>query len=438
MLKVLVLGAGESGVGAAVLAKEKGYNVFVSDAGKVQSKYAEILKRYEIPFEAGGHTEESFFEADVIIKSPGIPPWIPIVKKLREAGKSIISEIEWGFRYAEAPIIAITGSNGKTTTTSLIHHLLKSAGVDALLGGNIGESFAMQVATKAIPQVYVLEVSSFQLEDIETFHPQIGLILNITPDHLDRYQYQMETYAKAKFQMTRYQTSDEVLILHREDEWIVKTWKETEVEARIKTFGLRQEGDVMVGRQRLIFADALELELNEVQLLGPHNQLNIAAALLAIRAFGLKLESVKNGLDSFQPIPHRLEPVGEIRGVRYINDSKATNVDAVKYALQAMDAGVVWVAGGVDKGNDYQPVQELVAEKVKAIVVLGKHKEKFLSEFDQPIYQVESMSAAVVQAKKVAEEGDVVLLSPACASFDLFRNYEDRGDQFREEVQKNK
>ncbi|MEL6696625.1 MAG: UDP-N-acetylmuramoyl-L-alanine--D-glutamate ligase [Bacteroidota bacterium] len=438
MSKVGVLGAGESGVGAAVLAKMKGHEVFVSDAGQVQSKYKEILVRYEIPHEAGGHTEETFFEADVIIKSPGIPPWVPLVKKLRESGKSIISEIEWGFRYAEAPIIAITGSNGKTTTTSLIHHLLRFAGVDALLGGNIGESFAMQVATKAIPQVYVLEVSSFQLEDIETFHPQIGLILNITPDHLDRYQYQMEAYAKAKFQITQHQTSDEVLILHREDEWVVKTWKETEIEARIQTFGCGQEGDVMVGRRCLRFADHSEVELGKVQLLGPHNELNIAAALLATSAFGLELPEVQKGLNSFQPIPHRLEPVGEIQGVRYINDSKATNVDAVRYALQAMDADVVWIAGGVDKGNDYQPVRELVTEKVKAIVVLGKHKEKFLSEFGKPVYQVESMSAAVWQAQTIAEQGNVVLLSPACASFDLFRNYEDRGNQFREEVQKNK
>ena len=373
-LTVSILGAGESGVGAALLAKAKGFNVFLSDRGEIADRYCQILNENEIEFESEKHTLEKLTEANLVIKSPGIPGHISIIQEIKKQGIPVISEIEFASRYTNAKIIAITGTNGKTTTTLLTYHLLKESGFNVGVGGNLGNSFAAMVVEDQF-DYYVLEISSFQLEDVETFHPQIGLILNITPDHLDRYQYQMEAYAKAKFQMTRHQTSDEVLILHREDEWVVKTWKETEIEARIQTFGCGQEGDVMVGRRCLRFADNSEVELGKVQLLGPHNELNIAAALLATSAFGLELPEVQKGLNSFQPIPHRLEPVGEIQGVRYINDSKATNVDAVRYALQAMDADVVWIAGGVDKGNDYSIHQELVKDRVQQIIAIGKDNE---------------------------------------------------------------
>lgn len=435
MAKVVVLGGGESGVGAAVLAKTKGYEVFLSDAGQIKVQYEQLLKKFEIPFEAGGHTEESFFDADIIVKSPGIPPWVSLIKMLRDMGKTIISELEWGYRFTEAPIIAVTGSNGKTTTASLIHHLLSEGGVEASLGGNIGDSFAFQVAHKPIPEVYVLEVSSFQLEDIQSFRPQVGILLNITPDHLDRYEGKMQLYGGAKFQLTRFQQAKDKWILNADDEWTQKLVPKYKSKAQLRRFGWSESYDGFKRGDRIV-AGGYEFSLENVRLLGPHNQMNIMAAILAVQDWGLSNRTIQQGLETFDPIPHRLEPVGEMEGVTFINDSKATNVDAVFYALQAMDRPTIWLAGGFDKGNDYQPLKKWVEEKVKSIIVLGQHDEKFKTNFQKPVYQVENMEEAIDLAQELSESGDAVLLSPACASFDLFRNYEDRGDQFRAEVKK--
>lgn len=436
MGKVIVLGAGESGVGAALLAKKLGKEVFVSDANQVKTQYKSFLRENEIPFEEGKHTKESFFDAEIVIKSPGIPPWVPLVKEFVEKGVEVISEIEYGFRYAQAPIIAITGSNGKTTTTSLVHHLLLNEGVNAFLGGNIGKSFALQVATLPKPEVYVLEVSSFQLDDCVQFRPDVGVLLNITPDHLDRYKGSMEAYAASKFRISMIQEKEDVFIYNREDPWTMKTLRSLKkaggIEAKAESFGMNEGGSAWMDKDKLYLDDGQSFPKKELQILGPHNHLNALAALLAVRAFG-KLGKAR-GLNTFRPISHRLEPVGEFDGVNFINDSKATNVDAVKYALQAVDQPIIWMAGGIDKGNEYQEIRELVADRVKAIIVLGEHDEKFRSDFQKPVFQVSSMKEGVEKAKQLAESGDTVLLSPACASFDLFRNYEDRGDQFRNEV----
>jgi len=435
MGKVIVLGGGESGVGAAILAQKVGKEVFLSDGGQVKSQYKEVLNRYNIPFEEGRHTKESFFDAEIVIKSPGIPPWIPLVKTLTEKGIPVISEVEFAFYYKEAPIIAVTGSNGKTTTASLIHHLLKVNGVNASLGGNIGDSFALQVALYPKPEVYVLEISSFQLEDCYEFHPDIALLLNITPDHLDRYEGKMEQYADAKFRIAQKQDKDDVFIYQRGNEWINRGLEKTRPKAELQGFSLDKGGNAWVEEDNLQLISGEQFSTERMKILGPHNQMNALAALLAVKAFlGRLPRETQQGLDSFAPIPHRLEPVGQLSGVRFINDSKATNVDAVKFALEAIKAPIIWMAGGIDKGNDYEEIKSLVEEKVKAIVVLGEHSQKFHFEFSKKVYQAKNMREAVVKAKEIAHAGDQVLLSPACASFDLFQNYEDRGDQFRQAV----
>ena len=432
MEKVAILGAGESGIGAAILAKKLGSKVWVSDAGKIQDRFIQILVKYEIPFEEGKHTEETFFDADIIVKSPGIPDHVSIIQELKKAGKSIISEIEYGSRHTEAKIIAITGSNGKTTTTSLIYHLLKSVGLNVGLGGNIGKSFAWQVA-EADYDCYVLEISSFQLDDIETFRPDVALLLNITPDHLDRYNYSMEAYAAAKLRITENQTADDVFIINAEDPVTASEILKISPHAEIKKFGLnkRDHLNAWFDGQEIIIDGESSANFQAMQLLGRHNQANTLAALLAVKAFGIDIQEVSEHLSSFNPIEHRLETVGKINEITFINDSKATNVDAVYFALEAVEGPIIWMAGGVDKGNDYERLKSFVAEKVKAIVVLGEYIEKFHESFQKPVYQAMNMEKGIQKSLELGESGDKVLLSPACASFDLFRNYEDRGNQFK-------
>ncbi|MDX2250222.1 MAG: UDP-N-acetylmuramoyl-L-alanine--D-glutamate ligase [Bacteroidia bacterium] len=437
MAKTAILGGGESGVGAAILAKKQGQEVWLSDAGLIKENYKNELIQNAIPFEEGTHSIDKFFDADLIVKSPGIPGTVPIIQQLKAAGKAVISEIEYASRYTTARIIGITGSNGKTTTTSLIYHLLKAAGKDVGLGGNIGQSFALQVAMEK-REGYVLEISSFQLDDIETFRPDVAVLLNITPDHLDRYSYSLDNYAAAKFRITENQTMQNAFIWCLEDEQSLRMMEKLSVLAKKQGFGLKKTPDSaawMENNWLHLAASGPVMDFREMNLLGRHNQVNTLAALLAVEAYGVDVKSLTPALKSFLPIEHRLEPCGEIKGVRYINDSKATNVDAVYFALEGLEGPIVWMAGGVDKGNDYQPLVSFVQEKVKAIVVLGEKKEKFLKAFNVPVYQEMSMKSAVETAGKLSQPGDTVLLSPACASFDLFTNYEDRGKQFKAAVQ---
>ena len=432
MPKIIILGAGESGVGAAILAKKKQADVFVSDAGKIADRFLKILSEYQIPFEMEGHTIDKFFEADVIIKSPGIPDKVKVIQQLKTAGIPIISEIEYASRFTDARIIAITGSNGKTTTTSLVYHLLEQAGENAGLGGNIGTSFAKLIA-EGKHQAYVLEISSFQLDDIQTFKPEIALLLNITPDHLDRYNYELSTYGKAKMRITENQSSTDSFIYNRDDMETQSQLKNFEPKAKNMAFGLEKKAGshAWMDGTKLVVEGDLVADFSEMKLMGRHNQLNTLAALLAVKAYGLSWDQIRSGLYSFESIEHRLEFVRKINGVSFINDSKATNVDAVTYALEAIEGPIIWIAGGVDKGNDYNEIKTIVNKKVKAIVVLGKYSEKFIRDFDVQVRKVMSMEKALEVAQQLAKPGDSVLLSPACASFDLFKNYEDRGKQFK-------
>ncbi|MEZ4776625.1 MAG: UDP-N-acetylmuramoyl-L-alanine--D-glutamate ligase [Bacteroidia bacterium] len=437
MAKTAILGGGESGVGAAILAKKQGEEVWLSDTGSIKENYKSELIQHAIPFEEGTHSIDKFFEADVIVKSPGIPGTVPIIQQLKAAGKSVISEIEYASRYTHARIIGITGSNGKTTTTSLIYHLLIAAGKDVGLGGNIGQSFALQVAMGK-REGYVLEISSFQLDDIQNFHPEVAVLLNITPDHLDRYGYNFDNYAAAKFRITENQTMHNAFIWCLEDEQSLRMMEKTKVSAQMLGFGLKKAPDSaawMENHQLCLASTGPLMDFREMKLLGKHNEANTLAALLAVEAYGVDVKAVLPALKTFSPIEHRLEPAGDMDGIRYINDSKATNVDAVYFALEGLEGPIVWIAGGVDKGNDYTSLIPLVLEKVKAIVVLGENKGKFLKAFHAPVYQAMSMSAAVETARGLSQSGDTVLLSPACASFDLFNNYEDRGKQFKTVVQ---
>ena len=435
MQKVAILGGGESGVGAAILAKKQGSEVFLSDGGKIQDRFIHILEEYDIPFEEGKHSIETFFDADIIVKSPGIPEHVPIIQKLREKNKLIISEIEYGSRYTQAKIIAITGSNGKTTTTSLIYHLLKSAGVNVALGGNIGKSFAWLVADTD-PDCFVLEISSFQLDDIQNFRPDVAVLLNITPDHLDRYQYSMEKYAAAKFKITQNQTAEDTFIFNADDPVSLEEMSKFSILAKQKSFALSntENADAWLDDHQLMVQNKPVADFQKMLLLGKHNQANTLAALLAVESYGIDSQLVEKYLFDFSPIEHRLEKVRNINDITFINDSKATNVDAVFYALEAVEGPIIWVAGGVDKGNDYQTLLPFVNEKVKAIVVLGKYIEKFKTSFQKPVFQAQDMKEGVDKAFELAQANDTVLLSPACASFDLFRNYEDRGKQFKKFV----
>ena len=444
MSRVVVLGGGESGVGAAVLAKVKGFDVFLSDKGTIADKYIDTLKKWDIPYESGRHTEELILSADEVVKSPGIPGTVPMVRKLREQGTHIVSEIEFASRYDSAKKICITGSNGKTTTTSLIYFLLQNAGLNVGLGGNIGKSYAYQVATEHF-DYYVLEISSFQLDDIYDFKPDIAIITNITPDHLDRYDHKMENYVAAKFKITKNLSKDDCFIFDSDDEITIRHLDNIILRAKMLPFSQQKEisGDGAVVRdEKMVIRyeeDESEIYLRELALGGRHNIYNSMAAALAAKASGISNEVIRNSLMSFQPIEHRLEPVLSIKDVLYINDSKATNIDSAWYALECQKRPVVWIVGGTDKGNDYSILTKLVREKVKAIVCLGVDNTKIHAAFEgivgsDRMKDTRSAAEAVQAARDFAESGDVVLLSPCCASFDLFENYEDRGAKFKEAV----
>lgn len=432
-MKIAILGAGESGTGAALLAKAKGYEVFVSDLGELQDHYRQELADNGIPFEEGRHTWERIITADEVIKSPGIPDKAPLVKALRENGIPVISEIEFAGRYAEAFIIGITGSNGKTTTTRLTWHLLQTAGLKAGLGGNVGYSFA-RLVLEGQWNYYVLELSSFQLDGVVSFRPDIAMLLNITPDHLDRYDYKMENYVASKFRIAMNQHPEDLFIYNADDQNIAGFLRQHAIAAR----GLPIGESAVSGKQ--ISAGRVSFDMEDTPLQGRHNFMNALFAVNAAQALGVSEADIRKGLESFVNVPHRMEQVGRIAGATYINDSKATNVDAVFYALDAMATPVIWIVGGQDKGNDYEPLRPLVKEKVKAIVCLGQENGKIIDFFSNDVSNIaETRSAedAVRAAMAYATAGDTVLLSPACASFDLFRNYEDRGDQFRAAVKKN-
>ena len=441
MSRIVVLGGGESGVGSAVLAKAKGYDVFLSDMGKITQEYADVLQEWNIPYEQGKHTEELILNADEIIKSPGIPATAPMVKKIAERGIDIISEIEFAGRYDSARKICITGSNGKTTTTSLIYHLLKEAGLNVGLGGNIGKSYAYQVATEKY-DIYVLELSSFQLDNVYDFKADIAIITNITPDHLDRYDHKMENYVKSKFRITRNMSSDDCFIFCSDDEITIRHLDQIITKAQKLPFTQKSEvaqgafvqGDRMIVRYK---EQECDMYLQELALGGKHNVYNSMAAAIAAKVMDIDNEAIRNGLATFQAVEHRLEKVLSIKDVLYINDSKATNVDAAWYALECQTRPVVWIVGGTDKGNDYSTLIPLAKEKVKAMICMGLDNHKFHESFEgivPEIHDVISAADAVKLAHSLATAGDCVLLSPCCASFDLFKNYEDRGRQFKEAV----
>ena len=444
MKRIVVLGGAESGIGAAVLAKTQGFDVFLSDKGKIAPRYVEELRKWDIPFEEGGHSEEKILSADEVVKSPGIPGTAPMVVKLREKGVHIISEIEFAGRYDPAKKICITGSNGKTTTTSLIYHLLREAGLNVGLGGNIGQSYAYQVATQHY-DYYVLEISSFQLDDIYDFRPDIAIITNITPDHLDRYDHKFENYIAAKFKITRNLSEDDCFIFDSDDEITIRHLDKILLRCRMLPYSQEKEvpqGAFVKDREKIVIRyeeDEADIYLRELALGGKHNVYNSMAAALAAKAVHIDNDTIRRSLASFQPIEHRLEPVLSIKDVLYINDSKATNVDSAWYALECQKRPVVWIVGGTDKGNDYSILAPLVREKVKAIVCLGVDNRRIHEAFEDivgsaRITDTRSAEEAVRSAAAFAESGDVVLLSPCCASFDLFKNYEDRGARFKEAV----
>ena len=443
MSRLVVLGGAESGVGAAVLAKVKGFDVFLSDNGKIKDEYVQMLRKWDIPFEEGGHTDSLVLNADEVVKSPGIPSTAPMVQSLMDKGIHIISEIEFAARYDSAKKICITGSNGKTTTTSIIHYLLKDAGLNVGLGGNIGKSYALQVATEH-HDYYVLEISSFQLDDAYDFRPDIAIITNITPDHLDRYGYKMENYVKAKFRITRNLRPEDCFIFDSDDAITIDHLSKIVLQAKMLPFSQKKEVEqgAFLRDDRIVIRydeDESEIYLKELALGGKHNVYNSMAAALAAKATGIDNATIRNSLKTFQPIEHRLEPVLSVKDVLYVNDSKATNVDAAWYALECQTRPVVWIVGGKDKGNDYSILNEVVKSKVKAIVCLGVDNSKIHAAYEGIVgagNMVDTLSAgeAVKAAAKMAEAGDVVLLSPCCASFDLFKSYEDRGEQFKEAV----
>jgi UDP-N-acetylmuramoylalanine--D-glutamate ligase len=441
-MRLVVLGGGESGVGTAILGKKKGYEVFVSDFGQIKNNYKEVLSLHKIKFEDEKHTEELILNADVVMKSPGIPDKTPIVKKLKKANIPVLSEIEFTNQFTDAVTIGITGSNGKTTTTMLTYHLLKQGGLNVGLAGNIGKSYAWQVAEGKY-DTYVLELSSFQLDGIETYKPHIAIITNISPDHLDRYDYKYENYIAAKFRITMNQTEDDYLIYDADDE-AIKNWLENNsTKAKLVPFSLTQpldfgafleENNININTTKENFV----MPTNQLSLEGKHNVKNAMAAATVAQLLKIRKETIRESLSDFQGVEHRLEKVLKIQNVQYINDSKATNVNATFFALDSMTMPTVWIVGGVDKGNDYTELMPLVNEKVKAIVCLGVDNKKIIDAFAgvvDTLVEASSMVEAVRQAYKIAEKGDAVLLSPACASFDLFENYEDRGRQFKQAVQ---
>jgi len=442
MPRLVILGGGESGVGTAILGRKKGYDVFVSDFGKIKDNYKEVLTINGIKWEEETHTEKKILNADVVMKSPGIPDKSPIVKKLVEAKIPVISEIEFAAPFTKATTIGITGSNGKTTTTMLTYHLLKSAGLNVGLGGNIGKSFAWQVAEDKF-DVYVLELSSFQLDGIINYKPHIAILLNISPDHLDRYDYKYEKYINSKFRITMNQTEEDYFIYDADDEAIADWMKNNKIKARTIPFSLTKtfENGAFIKQNKMeinINEEEFIMETESIALEGKHNLKNAMAATSVAKLMQIRKATIRESLSNFQGVEHRLEKVLKIQNVQYINDSKATNVNATFFALDSMNVPTVWIVGGVDKGNDYSELMSLVREKVKAIVCLGVDNKKIIDAFGNVVdvmIEVGSMSDAVKMAQRLTEKGDAVLLSPACASFDLFENYEDRGRQFKQAVQ---
>jgi len=440
--KIAILGAGESGTGAAVLAKKKGFRVWLSDSGKIKEKYKNVLSHFEIAFEEGTHTEEEILDADEVIISPGIPLTARLVKKIKAKLIPVISEIEFAARYTKARKICITGSNGKTTTTLLIHHILKNAGINAGLAGNVGESFAMQVATKEYDW-YVLEISSFQLDSMFDFKADIAILTNITPDHMDRYDYKFENYINSKFRITQNQTNKDAFIYCLDDEVSAAEVSRRNLKAQVYTTTCQPgntsanaycfENKIQITTNTNFFTMTLE----ELALQGKHNVYNSMAASLAAKLVDIRSESIRQSLSAFENVPHRLEFVARIHGIDFINDSKATNVNSVWYALETADSPLIWIAGGVDKGNDYAKLEELVSQKVKAIICLGVDNTKIIETFGsrvEAIYETQTAEQAVLTAYTIGKKGDTVLLSPACASFDLFESYEERGNKFKQAV----
>jgi len=441
-MRLVVLGGGESGVGTAILGKKKGYDVFLSDFGKIKNNYKEVLILNQIPWEDEKHTEDLILNADVVMKSPGIPDKSPIVKKLKEKNIPIISEIEFANKFTNVVTVGITGSNGKTTTTMLTHHLLKQGGLNVGLAGNIGKSYAWQIAENKF-EAYVLELSSFQLDGVIDYKPHIAVITNISPDHLDRYNYDYGQYIEAKFRITKNQTEDDYLIYDADDEAITDWLSKNKIRAKKVPFSLTktlEEGAYI--KDDTIYTninnETFIMPINELSLEGKHNVKNAMAATTVAQLMRIRKATIRESLSDFQGVEHRLEKVLKIQNVQYVNDSKATNVNATFFALDSMTTPTVWIVGGVDKGNDYAELMPLVREKVKAIVCLGVDNSKIIEAFGNVVdvmVETTSMTEAVKIAQKMAEKGDTVLLSPACASFDLFESYEDRGKQFKNAVQ---
>ena len=439
MKRLVILGGGESGVGTAILGSKKGYNVFVSDKGKIKEKYKKVLEHFGIDWEEENHTVAKILNADLVMKSPGIPDKVPLVIKLKEQGTPVISEIEFASEYTDATLIGITGSNGKTTTTMLTNHILKEGDLHVGMAGNIGDSYAKMVAENDF-EYYVLEISSFQLDGIKKFRPHIAILTNITPDHLDRYNYEFDNYIASKFLIAKNQTDEDYLIYDADDQVIMNWLQKHPVKSQLLPFSIEkniEKGACLKNEQIKITThnNSIEMQINTLALEGKHNLKNTMAAATAAKLVNIRKETIRQSVRTFLGAPHRLEKVLKIGHVQYINDSKATNVNATYFALDSMSTPTVWIVGGVDKGNDYSELMPLVREKVKAIVCLGLDNEKikdFFGNVVDLVVETYAMTEAVKVAYKIAERGDSVLLSPACASFDLFENYEDRGDQFKQ------
>lgn len=440
-MKLVVLGGGESGVGAAILGKDKGMEVFLSDMGTIKPDYKDTLLKENIDFEEGKHTEERILDADIVVKSPGIPPYAPMVEKISAKGIPVLSEIEFAGRYTDAKMVCITGSNGKTTTTLLTYHILRKAGMNVGLAGNVGKSLALQVARDP-HEVYVIELSSFQLENMYDFKANIAVIMNITPDHLDRYDHKMENYVKAKFRILQNQTHEDYFIYWQDDPIVKEQIRQIQVEAMQMPFSeFEEEGSHAFVKDGIVKfvtpGEVWEIPRDKLSLTGLHNLYNSMAAGLSASLLDIRKDEIRSALEDFEAVEHRLEYVATINGVRYVNDSKATNVNSTWYALESMTTPTVLILGGKDKGNDYTEIEDLVKDKVKAIVCMGKDNGKLLDFFKgkvPAISDTHSIEEAVKECARLAEEGDTVLLSPCCASFDLFTSYEDRGRQFKDHV----
>ncbi|HRW20607.1 MAG TPA: UDP-N-acetylmuramoyl-L-alanine--D-glutamate ligase [Bacteroidales bacterium] len=441
--RIAILGAGESGVGAAILAQKKGFDVWVSEYGKIKPKYESMLESEKIKYENGKHSLDEILKASEVIKSPGISDNVPVIKAIKEKGIPIVSEIEFAARYTNAKLICITGSNGKTTTSLLTYHILKAGGLNVGLAGNVGDSFALQVANNDF-QYYVLELSSFQLDGMFKFKADIAVLLNVTPDHLDRYEFKFENYLKSKFRITQNLSKNDHFIINTDDEATMAVIDNYDIEAQIHTISLEKKpknSGAYLDKENILFVEQnkikLTMSIQELALQGKHNAYNSMAAGIAAQVLQIRKETIRESLMDFKNVEHRLEPVIKVHGIEFINDSKATNVNSAWYALECVNGPVVWIVGGVDKGNDYSILQDLVKQKVKAIVCLGIDNKNIHKAFDgivDNIVDTKSMAEAVKTAYYLGDKNDTVLLSPACASFDLFDNYEDRGNQFKQSV----